>query len=203
MSEGREILWHGKDGIVVTDSHTQHTPTPTRAGRDAGLRHTRVDSPVDELTLIADGDVLIGVYFAGRWASQVAHEVPHVEVDADPLLRRTRDQLGEYFAGDRMQFDLPLEPRGNEFGQTVWHLLTLIPYGTTTTYGAIAEQVGGRGLSQRVGQTVGSNPLSIVIPCHRVIGADGTLVGFGGGLDRKRYLLGLEEPPAESASRLF
>lgn len=170
----------------------------------ATTRYAVIDSPVDPLTLVADGCVLVGVYFRGRMAAQFAgSDLPRVDADGDALLGAARDQLRDYFAGTLTDFDLPLDARGSDFQRAVWRLLQAIPYGTTTTYGAIAEQVGGKGLSQRVGQTVGANPISIVIPCHRVIGADGSLTGFGGGLDRKRQLLALEEPAEVREARLF
>ncbi len=170
----------------------------------ADARYAVVASPVDELTLVADGDVLVGVSFRGRAADKVAASgLPRVSPDDDPLLGTVRDQLDAYFDGRLTSFDVPLEARGSVFQQAVWRLLQQIPYGTTTTYGAIAEQVGGKGRSQQVGQVVGANPIAIVIPCHRVIGADGSLTGFGGGLDRKRVLLALEEPAEVRESRLF
>ncbi len=101
-------------------------------------------------------------------------------------------QLDEYFGGERDQFDLPLAPAGTPFQQSVWSLLRAIPYGTTTTYGALATELGMRNGARAVGLANGSNPIPIVIPCHRVVGGDGSLTGFGGGLDRKRFLLALE-----------
>lgn len=98
---------------------------------------------------------------------------------------------------------MPTRTGGDEFFEQVWALLCEIPYGQTTTYGALAERLGDRRLAQRVGQAVGRNPISILIPCHRVLGADGSLTGYAGGLDRKRFLLELEEPVEASASRLF
>jgi methylated-DNA-[protein]-cysteine S-methyltransferase len=108
-------------------------------------------------------------------------------------------QLAEYFAGDRTTFDLPLRPVGSDFELAVWHQLTLIPYGETRSYGHVAKAVGEPGGAQAVGAANGRNPLAVVVPCHRVIGADGSLIGFGGGLPRKRFLLDLEQ----RADRLF
>jgi methylated-DNA-[protein]-cysteine S-methyltransferase len=108
-------------------------------------------------------------------------------------------QLGEYFAGERTAFDLPLRPVGSGFELAVWDQLIRIPYGETRSYGHVAQAVGEPGGAQAVGAANGRNPLAIVVPCHRVIGADGSLVGFGGGLARKRFLLDLEQRD----SRLF
>ncbi|HET9648134.1 MAG TPA: methylated-DNA--[protein]-cysteine S-methyltransferase [Microlunatus sp.] len=163
-----------------------------------------VTSPIDPLTLIAEGDVLVGVRFADgggrRWFSgdrELAVD------DAHPVLVRARRQLREYFAGERQAFDLPLQPQGDEFRMRVWSQLCTIPYGSTVSYGDVAAALGDRRLAQAVGQAVGANPLPVVIPCHRVVGSDGSLTGFGGGLARKRFLLELEEPAELAAARLF
>lgn len=108
------------------------------------------------------------------------------------MLERTRAQLEEYFAGARREFELPLDPRGTDFQRSVWRRLLQIPYGETTTYGALARELGDPGASRAVGLANGSNPIPIVIPCHRVIGANGSLTGFGGGLPIKQALLELE-----------
>lgn len=112
-------------------------------------------------------------------------------------------QLDEYFAGERTEFTLPLAQVGDAFQRRVWALLREIPYGQTRSYGDLARALGDVNLSQAVGAANGRNPISIVVPCHRVIGSDGSLVGYAGGLDRKRFLLALEEPPADEAHRLF
>jgi methylated-DNA-[protein]-cysteine S-methyltransferase len=101
-------------------------------------------------------------------------------------------QLAEYFAGQRQRFDLPLDARGDEFARRVWDLIDRIPYGHTTTYGDLARELGGQVLAKDVGAAVGRNPLSVVVPCHRVVGKDGRLTGYAGGLARKRFLLSLE-----------
>jgi methylated-DNA-[protein]-cysteine S-methyltransferase len=112
-------------------------------------------------------------------------------------------QLGEYFAGTRREFDLELAPRGSAFERAVWRLLTKIPYGETRTYGQLAAELGDLGAAQAVGNANGWNPISIIVPCHRVIGASGGLTGYAGGTARKRFLLSLEEPPADEDGRLF
>ena len=163
-----------------------------------------VASPIDPLTLIAEGDVLVGVRFADGGGRRWFRGDKEIGVDdANPVLIRARQQLTEYFAGMRQQFDLPLKIEGDDFRRRVWAELQSIPYGTTVSYGDVAAWLGDRRLAQSVGQAVGANPLPIVIPCHRVVGADGTLTGFGDSLDRKRFLLELEEPAEIAAARLF
>lgn len=108
------------------------------------------------------------------------------------LLKKAYQQLTEYFAGERKRFDLPVHLEGTKFQQKVWEALKTIPYGETRTYGEIARQIGNAKASRAVGGANHNNPVMIVVPCHRVIGADGSLVGFGGGLDMKEYLLELE-----------
>jgi methylated-DNA-[protein]-cysteine S-methyltransferase len=117
------------------------------------------------------------------------------------VLREAEAQLGAYFDGELTEFDLPLAPHGTGFQLRVWDALMRIPYGTTTTYGAVAEAVGRPDAVRAVGACNGQNPIAVIVPCHRVIGADGSLVGYGGGLDRKRLLLELELE--HTAPRLF
>jgi methylated-DNA-[protein]-cysteine S-methyltransferase len=112
------------------------------------------------------------------------------------------EQLDDYLAGERRTFEVSVRTDGDDFSQRVWAMLQEIPYGETTTYGALAERLGNRHLAQRVGQVVGRNPVSIVIPCHRVVGSDGSLTGYAGGLERKQRLLDLEDPTT-AESRLF
>lgn len=162
-----------------------------------------VDSPVDPLLLAADDarpdgtpGGLRAVWFsphqgveqAARTAADGWHRGDH-----HPVLVAAREQLAEYFAGGRRLFDLPLAPRGTDFQQRVWLRLRDIPYGQTRSYGQVAAELGLEpGAARAVGLANGANPLSIVVPCHRVVGSDGSLTGFGGGLERKRFLLDLE-----------
>jgi methylated-DNA-[protein]-cysteine S-methyltransferase len=147
-------------------------------------------SPIGRLRLIAHDENLVGIWFEqGRDARRDNQDM--VVGDA-PVLARTRQQLEEYFRGQRRDFDLPLAPRGTDFQQRVWQRLRGIGYGTTTTYGALAQELGNANASRAVGLANGSNPIPIVIPCHRVIGANGALTGFGGGLPIKNALLELE-----------
>jgi methylated-DNA-[protein]-cysteine S-methyltransferase len=155
---------------------------------------TLLPSPIGELLLIGDGAALTSVWFpSGDGAPADPPPGAGERDDGDPVLAEAARQLTEYFAGRRTDFDLPLVTGGTPFQQRVWGALRDIPYGTTTSYGEIARRLGLHGgASRAVGLASGSNPISIVIPCHRVIGADGSLTGFGGGLDRKRFLLDLE-----------
>lgn len=166
-------------------------------------RHAVIDSPLGELTLVADGGTLTGLYFRHHWYSPTADNLGQcVERANDDLLARTTDQLREYFAGERTQFDLPIAVVGDPRQRRVWDLLADIGYGQTKTYGELAAELADGTTAYEVGQAVGRNPLSIVVPCHRVIGRDGALTGYAGGLKRKRFLLDLETP-APAAGRLF
>lgn len=111
---------------------------------------------------------------------------------ATPLTEVCREQLTEFFAGQRQQFDLPLDPQGTEFQRQVWQALAAIPFGETRSYGQLAEGLGRKGAQRAVGAANGRNPISIVIPCHRVIGSDGSLTGYAGGMGRKQWLLAFE-----------
>ena len=152
---------------------------------------TVIDSPIGELRLVARDGALTQIEFTpfrdgdGRPKGD--------RVDDDPLLVEAARQLRDYFAGDLKDFDLPLAPVGSAWQQSVWDQLTKIGYGETASYGQIAARLGkSNAASRAVGFANGSNPIPIVIPCHRVIGADGTLTGYAGGLDRKQTLLSLE-----------
>ena len=146
-------------------------------------------TPVGPLLLTTDGEALTRLWFGEK-------PVPGERDDDHPVLRRAVEQLAEYFAGERDAFDLPLAPEGTAFQVRVWEQLRLIPYGTTISYGELARRVGNPAASRAVGLANGRNPLAIVVPCHRVIGANGSLTGFGGGMDAKRTLLDLEKGAA-------
>jgi methylated-DNA-[protein]-cysteine S-methyltransferase len=160
--------------------------------------HTVIDSPVGELTLVREGSALTAVYFAKH-----AGRPAEIGAAAASGFEAAIEQLGEYFAGQRTVFDLELSPHGDEFQQRVWMQLRTIPYGQTRSYGEVATALGDPNLSRAVGSANGRNPLSIIVPCHRVIGADGSLTGYGGGLARKAFLLELEESAESKAARLF
>ncbi|MCL2467134.1 MAG: methylated-DNA--[protein]-cysteine S-methyltransferase [Micrococcales bacterium] len=154
------------------------------------MRHTTVSSALGLLTLVADGGVLTGVYFEGHHpAPAPARLGPYVEPDATFVVARA--QIDEYLGGRRQVFDIPTQAVGTPFQQSVWTALAQVPYGDRTTYGALAGAVGRPTAARAVGAAVGRNPLSIVVPCHRVVGSAG-LTGYAGGLDRKRHLLDLE-----------
>lgn len=166
------------------------------------VRYSRCTTPVGELLLAGDRSGLRFVLFDR--ASRPAVVAPGWQYDA-AALAPARVQLEEYFAGQRQQFDLPLAPGGTAFQLLVWEQLQTIPYGATTSYGELAARLGKPKASRAVGLANGANPLSIVIPCHRVIGSDGRLTGYGGGLDNKRLLLDLErlDDPTHSQRALF
>lgn len=152
--------------------------------------HTVVDSPIGPLTLVAVDGALAGLYMS------LHQHRPAMETfgarDPAPFTTVIR-QLEEYFAGRRTEFDLPLAPAGTPFQHTVWAALREIPYGRTESYGHLAERIGRPGAARAVGLANGRNPVSIIVPCHRVVGATGALTGYGGGLDRKRQLLDFEQ----------
>ncbi|MFJ5229621.1 methylated-DNA--[protein]-cysteine S-methyltransferase [Kitasatospora sp. NPDC088391] len=167
-------------------------------------RHTVADTRLGAITLVADGDAVTGLYFHHHVRRPDPRTFgPAVEPAADPLLAAAAEQLHDYLDRRRDSFDLPLRTAGDAFQEKVWAALRAIPYGSTTTYGRLAEQLGDRRLAQRVGQAVGANPLCVLVPCHRVVGADGSLTGYAGGLRRKQELLELEEPAEVAAARLF
>lgn len=154
------------------------------------VHYTHIDSPIGPLLIAADDTGLRALEFPenrhpvkreGEWR-QGAH----------PLLSEAERQLGEYFAGARRGFDLPLAPRGTDFQLGVWQALRAIPFGETWSYAQLATRIGNASAMRAVGAANGRNPIPIIVPCHRVIGADGSLTGFGGGLPAKMFLLRLE-----------
>ncbi|RXZ48477.1 methylated-DNA--[protein]-cysteine S-methyltransferase [Agromyces binzhouensis] len=167
-------------------------------------RHATLTTGIGDLLVVADDGGLAGLYFPGHWHPP-APESLGVVVDAadDPLFRRLGVELDEYLAGRRIRFDLPLAPTGDGFQHAVWGMLREIPFGETVTYGELADRLGDRNLARRVGGAVGRNPISIIVPCHRVVGADGSLTGYAGGLERKRRLLELEGAEVVAQRRLF
>jgi methylated-DNA-[protein]-cysteine S-methyltransferase len=172
---------------------------------------THVDSPLGTILLVSNGSSLTGLYFVGqKYVAQPAEDWIQTEV-AQPF-RDAQRQLTEYFAGERRTFDLPLSFEGTPFQQRVWHAIAAIPCGETISYGALAKSAGAPGSARAAGAATGRNPISLVVPCHRVVGTDGSLTGYAGGLDRKRRLLTLERsgqgsvdtmrPTAESQGQL-
>jgi methylated-DNA-[protein]-cysteine S-methyltransferase len=167
-------------------------------------RHAVIESPLGELTLVAEDDALTGLYFRHHWYRPAGDSMgPRVDAQSDELLATAQAQVTEYLAGGRTDFDLPTVLHGDEVQRRIWRLLTTIPYGETVTYGELATVLADGTTAQEVGQAVGRNPLSVVVPCHRVVGKNGQLTGYAGGLKRKQFLLELEEPSEVKAARLF
>jgi methylated-DNA-[protein]-cysteine S-methyltransferase len=162
--------------------------------------HTTFASPIGELTLVADAGTLTGLYFPHHWYKP---DPGTFGSRSDQEFGPARRQLAEYFAGERNQFGLPVDARGDEFQRRVWALVSRIPYGQTTTYGDLARELGAGVLAKDVGAAVGRNPLCVIVPCHRVVGKNGALTGYAGGLGRKRFLLSLEEPAQQRLARLW
>ena len=169
-------------------------------GSDASVAHAIIASPVGALTLVGHDGALTGVYFPEHVRRPDQESFGPRDDAAFPAAAA---QLAEYFAGTRTTFDVPLAPRGNGFQRKVWALLIEIPYGQTRTYGQLALALGDPGLARAVGAANGQNPLSIIVPCHRVVGSNGKLTGYAGGLQRKAFLLELETAQEIRAARLF
>ncbi len=157
------------------------------------MRHLRLDTPIGELLLEGDGRAVVSIHlprYRGRPPATTADSLAAGRDDA--VLAAAAEQLGRYFAGTLREFDLPLAPRGSDFQQRVWDELRRIPFGATTSYGAIARTLDLPDAARAVGAANGANPIPIVVPCHRVVGANGSLTGFGGGIECKRWLLAHE-----------
>jgi methylated-DNA-[protein]-cysteine S-methyltransferase len=155
--------------------------------------YSDIDTPLGQMVVRGDGQFVTGLYlpthkgWRGPDAAWRQSDAPFVAV---------REQLAEYFAGERQQFDMPLKLAGTPFQQRVWQELVRIPFGTTITYAQLAQRVGRPTASRAVGAANARNPISIIVPCHRVIGADGKLTGYAGGLDKKQWLLAFERGAA-------
>jgi methylated-DNA-[protein]-cysteine S-methyltransferase len=164
-------------------------PAAMIAEEENTMRYTLIPSPLGDLLAVRDDDGITGLYLpTGKNPQQPEDGWTRDDAAFDDV----RSQLGEYFAGERTEFDLPLHPRGTAFQKQVWQALLDIPYGQTATYGQTALSIGNPTASRAVGLANGQNPISIVVPCHRVIGADGSLTGYGGGLAAKQWLLAHE-----------
>jgi methylated-DNA-[protein]-cysteine S-methyltransferase len=153
------------------------------------MLYTTIDSPIGELLLVGDGEMLHRLDIRGGRYPLAVHPSWHQSADS---FREVRDQLSDYFAGRRRTFDVPLALSGSEFERRVWQALRQIPYGETRSYGQLARRLSDPGAARAVGLANARNPVAVIVPCHRVIGSDGTLTGYGGGLERKRFLLDLE-----------
>jgi methylated-DNA-[protein]-cysteine S-methyltransferase len=155
------------------------------------IRYTRIRTPLGTLLATAEGDTLTGLYFeGGRHAPEASPE--WTEDAACAPLKRCARQIADYLDGKRKDFDLPMTPSGTAFQQRVWREIARIPYGKTITYAELAKRAGSPGSARAAGAATGRNPLSIIVPCHRVVGSSGSLTGYAGGLDRKARLLRLE-----------
>jgi methylated-DNA-[protein]-cysteine S-methyltransferase len=163
------------------------------------IHYRTVDSPIGPLALAGPGRVLTNL----RMLNQTYEPNRSDWMRDDGAFPDAVDQLEAYFAGERTEFDLELKLIGSEFQRRVWQALLTIPYGETRSYGEIAEQIGAAGAARAVGLANGHNPIAIIVPCHRVIGANGSLTGYGGGLDRKRSLLDMEKGVKSGSLTLF
>jgi methylated-DNA-[protein]-cysteine S-methyltransferase len=165
--------------------------------------HCTTETSLGTLTLVAEADSLAGVYFPHHWHLPAASEFgTPVDAHWHPVLATTATQLREYLDGTRTSFDIPITLSGTPLQRRVWELLQDVPYGETVTYGELATALGDT-TAWEVGQIVGRNPISIVVPCHRVVGKNGKLTGYAGGLTRKRQLLDREESATSRLSKLF
>jgi methylated-DNA-[protein]-cysteine S-methyltransferase len=153
--------------------------------------YSHVESPVGRLLMTSDGTALTGLYFHGG-PDTPRRDNGWVADDGAPPFQLVRDQLDEYWRGARRAFDLPTRPAGTPFQQRVWQAIAEVPFGTTISYRDLAVRAGSSRGSRAAGLATGRNPISIIIPCHRIVGSNGSLTGYGGGLDRKRLLLELE-----------
>lgn len=158
------------------------------------MSYRTISSPIGELTVVERDGALVGLYMTDHKPAPRSETFGEREDDTLPQLDA---QLVEYFAGERTSFDLPLAPTGSDFQQKVWAALRTIPYGDTWSYGRLAEAIGQPGAARAVGLANGRNPISIVVPCHRVVGSSGKLTGYAGGVERKAFLLDLERGSAE------
>jgi methylated-DNA-[protein]-cysteine S-methyltransferase len=162
------------------------------------VRWCRIETPLGTVRIVARGDAIAGVWFDGQKYDAVPDGSWRESPNA-PLLRDAARQLKEYFAGRRARFDLALAPQGTAFQQSVWRAIAKVPAGRTASYGDLARRIGRPSAVRAVGAAVGRNPLSVVVPCHRIVGSDGSLTGYAGGLERKRLLLALERVEVDAA----
>ena len=160
-----------------------------RTVRTRTLHRTTMPSPIGELTIVADDDAIVSIRFDTERDRRQPDVVGADEPADHPVLRTAVTQLAEYFRGERTEFDLPLAPAGTPFQLDAWQALRTIPFGTTISYGEQAAVMGDRRKARAVGAANGRNPIPIVVPCHRVVGSNGHLTGFAGGIDNKAWLL--------------
>ena len=154
-----------------------------------------IKSPQGEMLLVATEEGLSGIYFAGQKYFPRREKEWRREPNHAPL-KKAKRELGEYFAGRRKRFSIALDPDGTAFQRSIWRAISKVGFGETTTYSELARRAGHPGSARAAGAATGRNPLSVVVPCHRILGADGSLTGYAGGLNRKRALLALESVSA-------
>lgn len=182
----------------MTAPHTPPDPdlpvgtAEAAASTPPGARHRRVRTPLGSYLIAAESGAVTGVWREEQSHFPSSDRLGDEAPSGDPLLDAAESQLLAYIAGERDGFDLPLAPRGTPFQQSVWTLLQQIPRGATTTYGQLARELGRPRAAQAVGAAVGSNPISIVVPCHRVLATGGAMTGYAGGIETKQALLVLE-----------
>lgn len=162
-------------------------------------RYARIETPLGTMIAVARNGSIVALDFEdAKYAPAIGED--WIEDRAVPLLRNCAAQLAEYFDGERGRFDLPLAPRGTPFQQRIWQEISRVPFGETITYAELAARAGSPGSARAAGSATGRNPLAIVVPCHRIVGASGALTGYAGGLARKARLLSLEGEPARDAA---
>ena len=189
--------WRSYAAMYLWKAFAQSLSKPKKGTAGMTLFYKEIASPVGKLKLIASAHALVAVLWERERPDRVKLEATML-APKHPILVETERQLAEYFTGARIRFDLPIEPRGSEFEKKVWHALRKIPFGETRSYIELAKALGSAAASRAVGLANGKNPLSIIVPCHRVIGSDGSLTGFAGGLETKAALLALEAKAAAS-----
>lgn len=187
------LYWCPKTASILLPAGNNKMDSATSGDVNMGYYRKTVASPVGQLELLASDNGLSAILWENEDRLRIQRQ-PVVDRPEHPLLLQTARQLNEYFAGERQLFELPLDVSGTDFQKKVWAALLTIPYGETRSYAEIAGQVGRPAAVRAVGAANGKNPLSIVVPCHRVIGSNGRLTGFAGGLTTKAYLLNLETP---------
>lgn len=189
--------WRSYAAMYLWKAFAQSLSKTKKGVAAMSLSYKEMNSPVGKLKLIASADTLIAVLWDREGPDRVTLDAPTFAPE-HPILIETERQLTEYFSGARAEFDLPIEPHGSTFQKKVWQALRKIPFGQTRTYLELAKALGAPAASRAVGLANGKNPLSIIVPCHRVIGSDGSLTGFAGGLETKAALLALEAKAAAS-----
>jgi methylated-DNA-[protein]-cysteine S-methyltransferase len=187
----------------VLDVEGNYRLTIVKATESGSTTHVRIPSPLGELAIVSRNDAITGVYFENHLPAPREDRFGAKGVEVTGIVEEASRQLGEYFAGERRIFDLPIAVQGDPLEERIWAIVRETPYGDTVTYGEIARRLGDGTTARDVGGAMGRNPVCILVACHRVIGAGGKLTGYAGGLERKAYLLDLERDVVGHAERLF